>query len=156
MSLAASPPSHGESATVGSSPRGQILLAHQSVPPAPGRETSVSQPAPGPAPTHGEGAPPPGGSGLLGSALPLLLMVLPMILLLVFTNRSQQKKQAAVLSNLKKGDKIVTDSGIVGRLVQLGDRYATVEIAPGTKVDILRNRIAGPDTPETQAASEKK
>lgn len=153
MSLAASPPSHGESATVGASPRGQILLAHQSVPPAPGRETSVSQPAP--APAHGESAPASGGPG--GLSLPiLLLMVLPMILLLVFTNRSQQKKQAAVLANLKKGDKIVTDSGIVGRLVQLGDRYATVEIAPGTKVDVLRNRIAGLDTPETQAASEKK
>jgi preprotein translocase subunit YajC len=75
---------------------------------------------------------------------------------MVFSNRSQQKKQAALLSNLKKGDKVLTDTGLVGRLVQLGDRYATLEIAPGTKVDVLRNRLAGLDNPETQAASEKK
>jgi preprotein translocase subunit YajC len=153
VSLVASPPSHGESAAVGSSPTGLILLAHQSVPPAPGRETSVGQPAPAPAPAHGEAAP--GGSGLLG-VLPLFIMIVPVILLMVFSNRSQQKKQAALLSNLKKGDKVLTDTGLVGRLVQLGDRYATLEIAPGTKVDVLRNRLAGLDNPETQAASEKK
>jgi hypothetical protein len=40
----------------------------------------------------------------------------------------------------------------------MGDRYATLEIAPGTKIEILRTRIAGPDAPETvaAAASEKK
>ena len=156
MSLAASPPGPGQSAVVGASPGGPILFAYQSVPPAPGREASVSQPPKSAAPA--EGAPPGGGPGLLGGMLPLLIMIVPMILLLVFSNRSQQKKQAAVLANLKKGDKVLTDGGLVGRLVQIGDRYATLEIAPGTKIEILRTRLAGPDTAETQAAaaSEKK
>ncbi len=162
MSLAAFSPSTGESAA-GSSHAGLILFAYQSVPPAPGRETSVSQPAPA-APSS---APPSGAapSGGLGSSLPLLIMIVPMILLLFFSSRSQSKqakKQAELIASMKKGDKVLTDSGISGRLVEMGDRFAKIEIAPGVKIDVLKARLSGLDTPETQtqtatsAASDKK
>jgi preprotein translocase subunit YajC len=88
--------------------------------------------------------------------LPLLIMVLPMLLLLFFSSRSQQKKQAAAVSGLKKGDRVLTEGGIVGRLVELGDRYAKLEVAPGVKIEILKTRLAGADTVETQTAAEKK
>lgn len=88
--------------------------------------------------------------------LPLLIMVLPMVLLLFFSNRSQQKKQAAALSGLKKGDRVLTEGGIVGRLVEIGDRYAKLEIAPGVKIEVLKTRLAGADLAEPQPAAEKK
>lgn len=152
MSFAESSPGTGESTTaLAGSDRGLLLFAHQSVPPAPGREAGVSQPAPPPA---GEPAAAPGG---LGGMLPLLIMVLPMILLLFFSSRSQQKKQAAALANLKKGDRVLTESGIVGRLIELGDRYAKLEISPGVKIEVLRTRLAGADTfVEPQTTAEKK
>jgi preprotein translocase subunit YajC len=88
--------------------------------------------------------------------LPLLLMVAPMLLLLYFSSRSQQKKQAAAISGLKKGDRVLTEGGIVGKLVELGDRYAKLEISPGVKIEILKTRLAGVDAVETQTAIEKK
>lgn len=131
--------------------RGLLLAAYQSVPPAPGREPGTVQPATPPA--GGGGAPPP---SMFGGLLPLVLMVLPMLLLLFFTSRSQQKKQAAALANLKKGDRILTQSGLVGRLVELGDRFAKLEIAPGVKIEVLRSSVLGADNSETQASAEKK
>jgi preprotein translocase subunit YajC len=123
----------------------------QAVPPAPGREGGVAQPAP--APGGGDAPPPQGG---FGGIFPLLLMVVPMLLLLFFTSRSQQKRQAAAIAALKKGDRVITQSGLVGRLVEMTDRYAKLEIAPGVKVEVLKSGIVGADTPETEAAMAKK
>lgn len=83
----------------------------------------------------------------------VLLFALP-ILLLFFSNRTQ-KKQAAAISALKKGDRVVMRGGIVGRLTEVGERYAKLEIAPGVRVDVLRAEIAGPDAGETAAAADK-
>ncbi|HET9957568.1 MAG TPA: preprotein translocase subunit YajC [Polyangiaceae bacterium] len=143
----AGPVSHG----VGGAKSSAFLLsAYQQVPPAPGREPSVSQPAPS-APAGA--APPPSP---LGGILPLLIMVVPMVLLLVFSSRSQQKKQAAAIASLKKGDRVLIQGGLVGRLVELTDRYAKLEIAPGVKVEVLKSSVLGADNVETQAAAEKK
>ena len=89
------------------------------------------------------------------SYLPLLLIVV-MIPLLLLSSRSQSKKQAATIAGLAKGDKVLLQGGLVGKLVEVGDRYAKVEIAPGVKVDFLKNALLGKDTPETAAQAEKR
>lgn len=86
---------------------------------------------------------------------PLLLLV-PLLLMMFFSTRSQQKKQAAALAALQKGDRVLTQSGLVGKLVEIGDRYAKVELAPGVKVDIIKTGVIGKDTPENAAAVDKK
>jgi preprotein translocase subunit YajC len=86
---------------------------------------------------------------------PLLLLV-PLLLMMFFSTRSQQKKQAAALAALQKGDRVLTQSGLVGKLVEMGDRYAKVELAPGVKVDIIKTGLIGKDTPENAAAVDKK
>jgi preprotein translocase subunit YajC len=126
------------------------LAAFQNVPPAPGRESGTAQPAP--PPTEPTATPPQG----FGSLLPMLIFIVPLMLLLFFTSRSQQKKQAAVLASLKKGDRVITQGGLVGRLVEMGDRFVKLEISPGVKVEVLRSNVLGTDTAETQAAAEKK
>jgi preprotein translocase subunit YajC len=89
------------------------------------------------------------------SYLPLLLIVV-MIPLLLLSSRSQSKKQAAAIATLAKGDRVLLQGGLTGKLVELGDRYAKVEIAPGVKVDFLKNALLGKDTPETAAQAEKR
>ena len=122
----------------------------QNIPPAPGRQgadATTSQPA-----SHD--APPAQNPGIFGY-LPLVLIVV-MIPLLLFSSRSQSKKQAAAIAGLAKGDRVLLQGGLVGKLVELGDRYAKVEIAPGVKVDFLKNSLLGKDTPEIAAQAEKK
>jgi len=101
------------------------------------------------------GARPANEPGTFTMLAPLLLLV-PLLLLMFFSSRSQQKKQQAALSALKKGDRVLTQGGFVGKLVEVGDRYAKLELAPGVKVEVLKSGLLGKDTAETAAAVEKK
>jgi len=124
------------------------VFAFQNVPPAPGRgDTAPAQPVEQKSASGGDPSPP--GGGLFGMMMPILLV--GMIVFLFWSNRSQQKKQEASISGLKKGDKVVTQSGIVGRLVELEPRYAKLEVAPGVKLQILRTSLVGRDAEETAA-----
>jgi preprotein translocase subunit YajC len=121
------------------------VFAFQAVPdsPKPGGTGQVAAPTPDAAPA------PPGGIGLF---TPLLILI-PFILVLFFQNRSQSKKQEANIASLKKGDRVVTQSGLVGRLVSIEGRYAELELPPSrTKVTILRSGLVGRDA-EGEAAS---
>lgn len=135
-----------------------LLLSFQNVPPAPGRETSATTIAP--ASPADRGAPPAGAhtadGGALGGMLPMLIMVVPLVLLMLFTSRSQSKKQKKVLESLQKGDRVIMQGGLVGKLVEIGDRLAKVELAPGMKVEILKSGLLGKDDAETAASLDKK
>jgi preprotein translocase subunit YajC len=120
------------------------VFAFQAVP-EPSSSGTV-QPAPG-APAEPAAAPPSG----FGLITPLLILV-PFIAILFFQSRSQQKKQEATITGLKKGDRVVTQSGIIGRLLSIEGRYAKLELPPsGTKITVLRSSLAGRDA-EAEAA----
>jgi len=92
----------------------------------------------------------------LGGIAPMLLMVVPLVLLMVFTNRNQGKKQAKVIAELQKGDRVITSGGMIGKVVEIGDRIAKIEVSPGMKIEILKTGILGKDDAETAALAEKK
>jgi preprotein translocase subunit YajC len=58
--------------------------------------------------------------------------------------RPQQRRMAAARSlqgHLKKGDDVITTSGIYGHIVELGENDLQLEIAPGTIVRVARGAI---------------
>jgi len=130
---------------------GSLALSFQTVPPAPGRESATGTAAPAQAPASPAPPPEPG----LGPLLPMLLMIVPLLLIMMWGSRSQQKKQNAMLSSLTKGDRVITQSGLVGKFLEMNERIAKIEISPGVKVEVLRSGIVGKDTPETAAAVDK-
>ena len=85
----------------------------------------------------------------------MLMLFLPLFFLLFWMPRSQQKKQAAALSKLQKGDKVVTHSGMIGKLVEVGERSYKLEIAPGVKIDVLKSSIAGKDGADAATTDKK-
>lgn len=111
---------------------------------APGRDSPSTAPVQGaPAtPPAGEGAPSPGG--LFGGASTILMFLLPLLLIFMMT-RNQNKKQKQLESSLKTGDRVVTQAGLIGKLVDVGDRTAKLEIAPGVNIQILKSAIQGLD-----------
>jgi preprotein translocase subunit YajC len=125
------------------------MFSLQNIPPAPGKPGVEAAPS-----SSHSGAPPSQEPGIFGY-LPLLLVAV-MIPLLLFSQRSQSKKQAAAVAGLAKGDRVLLQGGLVGKLVEVGDRYAKVELSPGVKVDVLKNALLGKDTPETAAQAEKR
>jgi len=84
----------------------------------------------------------------------ILIMLLPLLFVL-FMSRNQSKKQKELESALKPGDKVVTQSGLIGKLIDVGDRTAKLEIAPGVNVQILKASIQGVDGGDQKPAEAK-
>ena len=66
-----------------------------------------------------------------------------------FLIRPQAKKQRetqSFLSALKVGDLVITNSGLLGRITGLADQIATLEIANGVQVKMLRSQILMPQS----------
>ncbi len=88
-----------------------------------------------------DGAAPQGGSSTGGGALGMLFPLLIMVPFLFLMFRRQKKEQAA-RSSLKKGDTVVSQSGLVGELMEMDEKIAKVKIAPGTTVRMLVTSIS--------------
>jgi preprotein translocase subunit YajC len=83
--------------------------------------------------------------GATGSQLaPLLMMVLFIIIFYFLLIRPQQKKakeHQSMLGRLAAGDEVVTAGGILGRIVEVGDSFTTIEIADGVRIKIQKHQI---------------
>ncbi|WP_437604740.1 preprotein translocase subunit YajC [Sorangium sp. So ce834] len=113
------------------------------------------------APVEGQSPPPSGGheappAPFGGGAFSFLILALPLLLIFVMT-RSQNKKQKQLESNLKAGDRVVTQSGLLGKITDINPNSPRVklEIAPGVNVQILKSAIQGQDPGEVAAADAK-
>jgi preprotein translocase subunit YajC len=83
-----------------------------------------------------------GGGGFIGF-VPIILMLGIMWFFLIRPQQKKQKEHRAMLDNLKKGDRIVTSGGIIGRVTGVADTMLTVEIADRVRVKISRGYVAG-------------
>ena len=83
-------------------------------------------------------------SGSLATLALPLLMIVGFYFLLIRPQRSRQRAQQALLSALEVGDEVMTTGGIFGTIVEIDEDEGviTVEIAPGTRVRMIRNGIA--------------
>ena len=84
------------------------------------------------------------GPSFLESLIPWILIFGVFYFILIRPQVKQRKEHTAFLSQLKKGDEVITMSGFLGRIEGLTDQFITLEIASGTKVKILRSQIASP------------
>jgi len=71
---------------------------------------------------------PTAGGGLFSMALPFILMIGVFYLLIIRPQSNQRKKMQQMLDNLKVNDKIVTSSGIYGKVITIHDDKQTVII----------------------------
>jgi preprotein translocase subunit YajC len=84
------------------------------------------------------------------------MMLLPFVLLfglIWWMQRGEKKKRSELEGKLKKGDRIITRAGFIGKLTELGERTARVELAPGVNITMLRSHIEGLDGGDTTPAS---
>jgi preprotein translocase subunit YajC len=84
----------------------------------------------------------PAGPSFMDS-VPFLLAFFAIFYFMIIRPQSKRMKdQDKFLSGLKKGDQVVTNGGLIGTIDSLNDRLATIEIADGVKVKVLRKQIA--------------
>ena len=82
-----------------------------------------------------------GGGGIM-SVLPLMVgMFAIMYFLIIRPQQKQRKDREALLSAVKKGDRVVTSSGIHGTVVAINEQVITLKIADQVRVDFDRGSI---------------
>ena len=79
---------------------------------------------------YAQTAAPSAGDGLMG-ILPLVLMFIVLWFLMIRPQMKRAKEHKAMVEALQKGDEIVTQGGMAGRISKVGDNYLTVEVAEG-------------------------
>ena len=73
--------------------------------------------------------------------LPMILMFVVLWFLMIRPQMKKAKDHKALIAALAKGDEVVTQGGIVGKVTKVGDNYVTVEIAEGTEVTVQKPAI---------------
>lgn len=84
----------------------------------------------------------PGGFDLV-SFLPMIAIFAIFWFLLIRPQQKKMKEQQKMLGELAKGDEVITQGGIVGRITKTGEQYLTIEIANGVEVNVQRAAIGG-------------
>lgn len=92
---------------------------------------------------HAQAAAPAGAAG--GGFSFIIMMVVLFALMYFMMIRPQMKRQKehrALVAALAKGDEVITNGGMAGRIDEVGESFVTVEIADGVKIKIQKVAIA--------------
>jgi preprotein translocase subunit YajC len=92
------------------------------------------------------------GGGPLSMMMMFALIFGVFYFLVIMPAKKQQKKKDAMISALKKGDKVVTSGGIYGTVAAVEDQTLLLKIAENTKIRIAKSAIGGPVGTEDDAS----
>ena len=87
-----------------------------------------------------------GGAGsMLVSLAPLVLIFVIFYLLLIRPQQKKQKEHQRLLGALKKGDKVVTNSGMFGVISSINEEknIVVLKVSDEVKLEFLKSSIAG-------------
>ncbi len=78
-----------------------------------------------------------------GQFLPLLLIFAIMYFLMIRPQQKKMKEHKAMVANLRRGDQIITQGGLIGKVAKVkDDNEIEVELAEGVKVRLVRATVA--------------
>ena len=76
------------------------------------------------------------------SFLPLLILFAVFYFMLIRPQMRRAKEQRTMITALAKGDEVVTNGGIAGRIDDIGDSFLTLEIASGVKIKLQKAAVS--------------
>ena len=79
----------------------------------------------------------------LVSLVPIFLVFGIFYFLLLAPMRKRQKALQKVVEGLKRGDKVVTNGGLIGEIAAVEDRIVHLKLGENMKVRVLKSAIAG-------------
>lgn len=91
-----------------------------------------------------------GRPGAAGDAPPPFAMFLPIVailfiyyFLLVRPQQKQAQRHRKLVDSLKKGDEVITESGLVGSVISVHDEFVILKAAENVKLKFLKSKVAG-------------
>ncbi|HEY0769041.1 MAG TPA: preprotein translocase subunit YajC [Sphingobacteriaceae bacterium] len=76
------------------------------------------------------------------SFLPMLLIIVVFYFFMIRPQMKKAKEHKKYISELKKGDKVVTTAGIHGRIAELNDTTIVLEVESGTKIRFDKSAVS--------------
>ena len=89
--------------------------------------------------------------------VPFIFIFIIFYFLMIRPQKKKLEQEQSMINALGKGDEIYTKSGILGTIIGLSEKVATIEIADGVKIKIMRGQIGGQakDVLETKKEEKK-
>lgn len=83
----------------------------------------------------------PGGDPMTGMLF-FIGMIVIFYFLLIRPQQKRAKEHRKMVEAIGKGDEVVTNGGVLGKIVEVGEQYLTLEIADGVNIKLQRNAVA--------------
>lgn len=86
--------------------------------------------------------------------LPIIGMILIFWFLIIRPQMKRQKEHQQKVAGLKKGDQVVTQGGLVGKIAKVDDVYVEIDLAKDVRVKAVKNTIGEVIPPGGSAAND--
>jgi preprotein translocase subunit YajC len=83
----------------------------------------------------------PGGDPMTGMLF-FVGMIVIFYFLLIRPQQKRAKEHRKMVEAIGKGDEIVTNGGVLGKIIEVGEQYLTIEIADGVNIKLQRGAVA--------------
>ena len=80
--------------------------------------------------------------GALEMMLPFVFVFAIFYFLVIRPQVKRQKTHQKFITELKRGDEVITTSGILGTIEGITDRFVTLEVADNVSIKVLRSQVA--------------
>jgi preprotein translocase subunit YajC len=91
---------------------------------------------------YAQAAPQASQPDILGAVLPFVVLFAVFYFLLIRPQQKRAKEHKKMVEALGKGDEVVTQGGVFGRVTDLGENIVEVEIADGVKIKVQRQAVS--------------
>jgi preprotein translocase subunit YajC len=95
----------------------------------------------------------PAQPSMLEMFMPFIIVLGIMYFMMIRPQSKRLKQHESFLKDLKRGDEVITSSGILGKVDGMTEQFVTLEIADGVKIKMLRKQVAGTAASATAAAT---
>jgi preprotein translocase subunit YajC len=102
-----------------------------------------------------QGTPAAGGDPWAGLLFPIALIAI-FYFLLIRPQTKRAKEHKKMIEALAKGDEVVTQGGILGKITEVGDNFLNVEIAGGLEIKVQKGAVSALMPKGTYRQTEKK
>jgi len=83
-----------------------------------------------------------GGGGGFAGMIPFILIIVIIYFLMIRPQSKKAKQHQLMLTELKKGDKVVTIGGIFGTVLEVREKTFIVKVSANTEMEFLKSSVA--------------
>lgn len=91
---------------------------------------------------YAQAAPAGAASDPIMQFLPLIVIMVAFYFILLRPQQKRQKEHKSMIEALKKGDEVVTGGGVLGRIVEVGDNFVSIEVADNVVIKVQKAAVS--------------